>query len=54
MKAAIEFTVSNLDAAEQAAKELLEHIEAIKKIQRDLAWDGVDADVTVRFTEEKK
>lgn len=54
MKTKLDFEIHNLEAAELAAKELLDHIEAIKKIQRDLAWDGVDADVTVRFTEEKK
>ena len=54
MKAAIEFTVSNLEATEQAAKELLEHIKAIKKLQRVLSWQTVDADVSVNFLGQKK
>lgn len=54
MKAEIEFTIHNLEAAERATKELLEHIEAIKKLQRDLSWQGVDAAVSVNFSEQKK
>lgn len=37
--------IVGLSKAEKAAQEILEHIEAIRKIQRDVAWKSVDFSV---------
>ena len=33
-------TVTGINKAEQVAKEILEHIEAIKKLQQRASWDA--------------
>lgn len=44
-------TIQNLDQAEKNARELLEHIEAIKRLQMDISYLGVQ--VEIKLGEEK-
>lgn len=37
--------VSGIDTAEKAANEILEHIEAIKRLQQDAAWKSADVEI---------
>lgn len=46
-----EFTVTGLSEAEEAARKMLEHIEEIKKIQRDATWNSIR--VRLDLTEEE-
>lgn len=46
-----QITIKGLDEAEKAAKEVLEHIEAIRQLQRGSAWNGIS--VQLELTEEK-
>ena len=47
----VDVTISGLDKAERAAKEILEHVEAIKRIQKDAAWGGLR--VTMQVAEKE-
>lgn len=41
--------IKNLDKAEANAKTILEHINAIKQLQKDAGWDAtVSVDVVLR------
>lgn len=37
--------IKNLDRAESNAKSILEHVDAIKRLQKDMGWDAVSVDV---------
>lgn len=37
--------IKGLDKAETAAKEILEHVEAIRKIQQGAAWSGLTVEI---------
>ena len=40
--------ISNLGASEKAAREILEHVEAIKKLQRDAAWNAAKVEIVLK------
>ena len=42
----VELNIENLDRAEDTAKQILQHIEAIKKLVKEQSWYAPD--VTVR------
>jgi hypothetical protein len=37
--------ISGLSEAERVAREILEHVEAIKRLQRDASYDAVSVEV---------
>ena len=37
--------IKGLDKAEAAANEILEHIDAIKKLQQDASWPGISVEI---------
>lgn len=39
--------ITGVDVAEKAANEILEHIEAIKRLQHEAAWKSADVEVQI-------
>lgn len=47
MDAKIKINIKNLANAEQRAKEILEHIEAIKRLERESSWTSADVEIVI-------
>lgn len=44
--------IKNLDEAEAAAKKILEHVEAIRELQRSMSWTSVAVQVELNSKNE--
>lgn len=40
--------VTGITAAEKTAKEILEHVEAIRNLQKNATWPGVNVEVEIK------
>ena len=43
----VKLVINGLDEVEKAAKEILEHVEAIRKIQMGGAWHGISVEANL-------
>lgn len=43
----VELNIENLDCAEDTAKQILQHIEAIKKLVKEQSWYAPDVTVQI-------
>ena len=39
--------ITGLDKAEANARAILEHVEAIKQLQRETTWEGIEVHTTI-------